>query len=87
MVNGLYITDILKLRSVMITSVTSEDKSKEDDDLFYAREYLDIIPKSEYATRLRVRRLICRVCKMKFRTRQEAQTHIKREHRRLQTGR
>jgi hypothetical protein len=50
-VNGLYITDILKLRSVMITSVTSEDKSKEDDDLFYAREYLDIniIPKSEYA--------------------------------------
>ena len=88
-VNGLYITDILKLRSVMITSVTSEDKSKEDDDLFYAREYLDIniIPKSEYAKRLRVRRLICRVCKMKFRTRQEAQTHIKAEHRRLQTGR
>ena len=73
----------------MITSVTSEDKRKEDDDLFYAREYLDIniIPKSEYVKRLRVRRLICRVCKLKFRTRQEAQTHIKREHRRLQTGR
>jgi hypothetical protein len=72
----------------MITSATSVRESHEED-LMYANEYLNIqgILQSDYAKRLRVRRLICRVCKLKFRTRQEAQTHIKREHRRLQTGR
>lgn len=89
--NGLYITDILKLCSgiVMVTPFTAEDKPQEDDDLIYAGEYLDIvgIPKTDYAKRLRVRRLICRVCKLKFRTRQETQEHIKRQHRRLRIGR
>ena len=77
---------ILKLCSVivMVTPVTVEDKFQEDGDLIYAGEYLDLAetPKSDYTKRLRVRRLICRVCKLKFRTRQETQAHIKREHRR-----
>jgi hypothetical protein len=62
---------ILKLCSVivMVTPVTIEDKFQEDGDLIYAGEYLDIAgtPKSDYTKRLRVRRLICRVCKLKFR--------------------
>ena len=71
--------------SVMIISVTSGDKPQEDDGLFYAGEYLDIniIPKRDYAKRLRVRRLICRVFKLKFRTRQETQIHIRHNHRRM----
>jgi hypothetical protein len=78
--------DILKPCSVIVvvTPVTVEDKLQEDGDLIYAGEYLDIAetPKSDYAMRLRVRRLVCRVCKLKFRTRQETQEHIRREHRR-----
>ena len=62
---------ILKLCSVivMVTPVTVQDKFQEDGDLIYAGEYLDIAgtPKSDYTKRLRVRRLICRVCKLKFR--------------------
>jgi hypothetical protein len=77
--------DILKLCSVIVvvTPVTVEDKLQEDGDLIYAGEYLDIAetPKSDCAKRLRVRRLVCRVCKLKFRTRQETQEHIRREHR------
>ena len=83
--NGLYIMHILKLCSdiVMVTPVTVQDKFQEDGDLIYAGEYLDIAgtPNGDYTKRLRVRRLICRVCKLKFRTRQETQAHIKREHR------
>ena len=78
--------DILKLCSVIIrvTPVTAEDKFQEDGDLIYADEYLDIAgtPNGDYTKGLRVRRLICRVCKLKFRTRQETQAHLKREHRR-----
>jgi hypothetical protein len=78
--------DILKLCSVivMVTPVAAEDKFQEDGDLIYAGEYLNIVgtPNGYYKKRLRVRRLICRVCKLKFRTRQETQAHIKREHRR-----
>ena len=78
--------DILKPCSVivMVTPVTVEDKSQEDSDLIYAGEYLNIAgtPNGDYTKRLRPRRLICRVCKLKFRTRQETQAHIKREHRR-----
>ena len=77
--------DILKLCSVIVvvTPVTVEDKLQEDGDLIYAGEYLDIAEtsKSDYAKRLRVRRLVCRVCKLKFRIRQETQEHIRREHR------
>jgi hypothetical protein len=77
---------ILKLCSVivMVTPVTVEDKFQEDGDLIYAGEYLHIVrtPKSDYTKKLRFRRLICRVCKLKFRTRQETQAHLKREHRR-----
>jgi hypothetical protein len=70
----------------MVTPVTVDDKLQEDGDLIYAGEYLDIpgTPKSDYAKRLRVRRLICRVCRLKFRTRQETQDHIRREHRKGQ---
>jgi hypothetical protein len=84
--NGLYIMDILKLCSVivMVTPVTAEDKFQEDGDLIYAGEFLEIAgtPNGDYTKKLRVRRLICRVCKLKFRTRQETQDHIRREHRR-----
>jgi hypothetical protein len=62
--------------------------SNEDDELDEDGNYLDIIQSSSYSdlkNRLKVRRLICRVCKLKFRTREETQSHIKREHRRIQT--
>lgn len=62
--------------------------SNEDDELDEDGNYLDIIQSSSYSdlkNRLKVRRLICRVCKLKFRTREETQAHIKREHRRIQT--
>jgi uncharacterized protein YbaR (Trm112 family) len=63
--------------------------SDEDDELGEDGNYLDII-QSPYSysylkKRFKVRRLICRVCKLKFRTREEIQDHIKREHRRIQT--
>ena len=87
--NGLYIMDILKLCSVvMLTSITAEDNSQEDDDLIYAGEYLNIAksPKTDYTNRLKARRLICRVCRLKFRSRQDTQAHIRREHRRVQVN-
>ncbi|HXW12772.1 MAG TPA: hypothetical protein VD694_08435 [Nitrososphaeraceae archaeon] len=59
-----------------------------DDELGEDSNYLDIIHSSSYSylkKRFKVRRLICRVCKLKFRTREETQAHIKREHRRIQT--
>lgn len=62
--------------------------SNEDDELDEDGNYLDIIQSPSYSElkkRLKVRRLICRVCKLKFRTREETQAHIKREHRRIQT--
>ena len=67
----------------MVVIMSARDKPQEVDDLIYAGEYLDIAgtPKTDYTKRLRVRRLICRVCKLKFRTRLETQEHIKREHR------
>jgi hypothetical protein len=71
----------------MVTPVTADDKFQEDGDLIHAGEYLAGTPKSDYTKRLRVRRLNYRVCKLKFRTRQETQAHIKREYMKLQTGR
>ena len=62
--------------------------SNEDDELDEDGNYLDIIQSPSYndlKKRFKVRRLICRVCKLKFRTREETQAHIKREHRRIQT--
>jgi hypothetical protein len=68
-----------------LTEVTG-DESQEDDELVYAGEYLDMkgTPNSDYKKNLRARRLICRVCNFKFRTRQETQDHIRRMHRRQQ---
>ncbi len=73
---------------VMVAYITAEDNSHEDDDLIYANEYLDIAKtrKTDYMKRLRIRRLICRVCRLKFRTRQETQAHIRREHRKVQVN-
>jgi hypothetical protein len=54
--------------------------SDEDEELDEAGNYLDIIHSASYSylrKRFKVRRLICRVCKLKFRTRQETQAHIK----------
>ena len=62
--------------------------SDENDNLGEDGNYLDIIQSPSYnylKKRFKVRRLICRVCKLKFRTREETQAHIKREHRRVQT--
>jgi hypothetical protein len=64
--------DIPKLCSVivMVTPVTFEGKFQEDGDLIYAGEYQDIggTPNGDYTKTVRVRRLICLVCKLKFRT-------------------
>ena len=59
---------------------------EEVDDLIYASEYQSISRsrRTEYSNGLRVRRLICRVCKLKFATRRETQEHLKRVHRRIQ---
>ncbi len=57
-----------------------------DDELGEDSNYLDIVQSPSYnylKKRFKVRRLICRVCKLKFRTREETQAHIKREHRKL----
>jgi hypothetical protein len=72
--------------SVVLTS--SGYMSSEYDELGEEGNYLDIIRSPSYnylKKRFKVRRLICRVCKLKFRTREETQAHIKQEHRRIQT--
>lgn len=71
---------------IVVVMIAKENPQEvDDDDLIYAGEYLGTVgtPKTDYTKRLRVRRLICRVCKLKFRTRQETQEHIRREHRRV----
>lgn len=71
----------------MVPYIAAEDNSHKDDDLIYADEYLDIArTQTDYMKRLRIRRLICRVCRLKFRTRQETQAHIRREHRKVQVS-
>jgi hypothetical protein len=69
---------------IVVVMIAKEKPQEVDDDLVYAGEYLGTVGtlKTDYTKRLRVRRLICRVCKLKFRTRQETQEHIRREHRR-----
>jgi hypothetical protein len=65
-----------------------EDMSDEDDKQGEDSNYLDIIRSPSYSylrKRFKVRRLICRVYKLKFRTREDTQDHIKRKHRRIQT--
>lgn len=67
---------------------SSRHMSDENEELDEDGNYLDIIQSPSYSylkKRFKVRRLICRVCKLKFRTRQETQAHIKREHTRIQT--
>ncbi len=68
---------------IILTNIS--DKLQEDGDLIYAGEYLGSLrtPKSDFTKRLRARRLICRVCKLKFRTRRETQEHINHEHKRV----
>jgi hypothetical protein len=75
-------------RRIIESLYNIKDNSHEDDDLIYAGEYLDIArtSKTDYTKRLRVRQLICRVCRLKFITRQETQAHIRREHRRVQVN-
>jgi hypothetical protein len=73
---------------VPIVLTSSGYMSDEDDGLNEDGNYLDIIQSASYSClrwQLKVRRLICRVCKLKFRTREETQAHFKREHRRIQT--
>jgi hypothetical protein len=61
--------------------------SYESDDPDENGNYSDIIRSPYYRhirKRFNVRRLVCRVCKLKFSSRQETQDHIKREHTRSQ---
>jgi hypothetical protein len=70
---------------MIVVVMSTKDKPQEVGDLIYANEYLGAVgtSKIDYTRRLKVRRLlICRVCKLKFRTRRETQEHIRREHRR-----
>jgi hypothetical protein len=70
---------------MFVVVMFTKDKPQEVGDLINANEYLDAVGNSkiDYTRRLKVRRLlICRVCKLKFRTRRETQEHIRREHRR-----
>ena len=67
---------------------TSGYMSDEDDELDEDVNYLDIIQSPSYShlkKRFKVRPLICRVCRLKFRTREETQAHIKQKHSRIQT--
>ena len=71
---------------IMLTS--SGYISDEDDKQGEDSNYVDIIQSPSYSylkKRFKVRRLICHVCKLKFGTREETQTHIRREHKRTQT--
>jgi hypothetical protein len=43
----------------------------------------DPLPRSHFKNMFKVRRYICRVCKMKFHTRRDTQAHIKDEHRKI----
>ena len=64
----------------------SDYLSHESDDQDGYRSYSDIVGSQSYRylkKRFRVRRLVCRVCKLKFSTRQETQAHIRREHRKI----
>jgi hypothetical protein len=69
---------------MIIVVMSTKDKPQEVGDLIYANEYLGAVgtSKIDYTRRVKVRRLICRVCKLKFRTRRETHEHIRREHRR-----
>lgn len=77
MISLIITTDNWKLFNVIImvtrVNAVAGDKSREDEELVYAGEYLDVTgsPKSDYTKNLRARRLICRICKFKFRTRKE----------------
>ena len=67
----------------MATYNALDDIFRKLGNLIYAEEYLHARAlKSEYTKPVRVRRLICRVCKLKFKTRQETQEHIRCKHRR-----
>ena len=69
---------------MIVVVMSTKDKPQDVGDLIYASEYLGAVgtPRIDYTRRVKVRRLICRVCKLKFRTRQKTQEHIRREHRR-----
>ena len=51
----------------------------EDDEVDYW-DASDCISESYIKNVFKVRRYICRVCKMKFQTRRDTQAHIKDEH-------
>jgi len=72
----------------LIVLTSSGYMPDEYDELGEDSNYFDIVqsPSHSYLKkRFKVRRLICRVCKLKFRTREETQAHIKQEHRRIWT--
>lgn len=69
----------------MMVTGRLEDDFRKNGDLTHADEYLGRSPNRDYPNTVRVRRLICRVCKLKFRTRQESQDHIRNNHRRRES--
>ncbi len=69
-----------------IVLTSSGYMSDEDDEQGEDSNYLDIIQSSSYGylkKRFKVRHLICRVYKLKFRTLEETQANIRRKHRRI----
>ena len=80
--------EVFRLTKWVIVLTSGGYTSDRDDELGEDSNYLDIVQSPSYSylkKRFKVRRLICRVCKLKFRTREETQAHIKREYRRIQT--
>ena len=80
--------EVFRLTKWVIVLTSGGYTSDGDDELGEDSNYLDIVQSPSYSylkKRFKVRRLICRVCKLKFRTREETQAHIKREYRRIQT--
>ena len=60
------------------------DMPNEDADTDYW-DASDLVSKSNANKIFKVRRYICRVCKMKFRTRKDTQAHLNNEHRKIKT--
>jgi hypothetical protein len=73
--------DVFRSISGLVVLTNSGYMSEEYDELGEGINYFDIVQSPSYGrlkNQFKVRRLICRVCKLKFRTREETQSHISR---------
>lgn len=67
---------------ILISILANKDLLNEDAEADYW-DASDPLPRSHFKNMFKVRRYICRVCKMKFHTRRDTQAHIKDEHRKI----